>query len=47
LRRQSLMFNDFLLRLRGASQEAVAGKYAEYRAQREAGKPTCYDAGDA
>jgi len=47
LRRQSLMFNDFLLRLRGASQEAIAGKYAEYRAQREAGKPTCYDTGDA
>jgi hypothetical protein len=45
LREQSLMFNDFLLRMRGASQEAIAGKYTQYRADREAGKPTCLDAG--
>jgi hypothetical protein len=41
LRRQSLMFSDFLLRLRGASQEAIAGEYTRYRAERAAGKPTC------
>jgi hypothetical protein len=41
LRRQALMFNDFLLRLRGASQEAIAGKCTQYRAERAAGKPTC------
>ena len=43
LRRQSLMFNDFLLRLRGASQDAIAGEYMRYRAERAAGKPTCFD----
>jgi hypothetical protein len=43
LREESLMFNDFLLRLRDASQEAVAGKAAQYREQRAAGKPTCFD----
>jgi hypothetical protein len=41
LRRQSLMFNDFLLRLRGAPQAAIAGEYTRYRAERAAGKPTC------
>jgi hypothetical protein len=41
LRRQSLMWGDFLLRLRGASQRAIAGEYTRYRAERAAGKPTC------
>jgi hypothetical protein len=41
LRRQTLMFSDFLLRLRGASQEAIAGAYTQYRQERAQGKPTC------
>jgi hypothetical protein len=45
LRRQSLMFNDFLLRVRGASQDAIAGTYTQYRAERAAGKPTCSEVG--
>ena len=45
LREQSLMFNDFLLRLRDASQDAIAGRYTQYRAERAAGKPTCFDVG--
>ena len=45
LREQSLMFNDFLLRLRGASQDAIAGTYTQYRAERAAGKPTCSEVG--
>jgi hypothetical protein len=41
LRQQTLLFNDFLLRLRGASQDAIAGKYTQYRQERAQGKPTC------
>ena len=41
LRKQTLMFSDFLLRLRGASQEAIAGAYTQYRQQRAQGEPTC------
>ncbi len=41
LRRQTLMFGDFLLRLRGASQDSIAGAYTQYRQQRAQGKPTC------
>jgi hypothetical protein len=40
LRQQTLMFSDFLLRLRGASQNAIAGVYTEYRRERAQGKPT-------
>jgi hypothetical protein len=41
LRQQSLMFNDFLLRLRGVPQDAIAGMYTQYRQERAQGKPTC------
>jgi hypothetical protein len=41
LRRQTLMFNDFLLRLRGVPQDAIAGAYTQYRQERAQGKPTC------
>jgi hypothetical protein len=41
LRQQTLMFSDFLLRLRGASQDAIAGAYTQYRQERVQGKPTC------
>jgi hypothetical protein len=41
LRRQTLLFSDFLLRLRGASQDAIAGAYTQYRQERAQGKPTC------
>lgn len=41
LRRQTLVFSDFLLRLRGASQDAIAGAYTQYRQERAQGTPTC------
>jgi hypothetical protein len=41
LRQQTLMFSDFLLRLRGAPQDAIAGAYTQYRQERAQGKPTC------
>ncbi len=41
LRQQTLMFSDFLLRLRGIPQDAVAGAYTQYRQERAQGKPTC------
>jgi|SRR3954447_4870158 hypothetical protein len=41
LRQQTLMFSDFLLRLRGVPQEAIAGAYTQYRQERAQGKPTC------
>ncbi len=41
LRQQTLMFSDFLLRLRGASQDTIAGAYTQYRQERAQGKPTC------
>jgi hypothetical protein len=41
LRRQTLMFSDFLLRLRGVPQDAIAGAYTKYRQERAQGKPTC------
>ncbi len=41
LRQQTLIFSDFLLRLRGASQDAIAGAYTQYRQERAQGKPTC------
>jgi hypothetical protein len=41
LRRQTLQFTDFLLELRGVSQSTIAGKYAQYRKQRRAGKAVC------
>jgi hypothetical protein len=44
LREESLMFSDFLLGVRGAPQDAIAGKTAQYRADRATGAPTCLDA---
>jgi hypothetical protein len=41
LRRQTLLFSDFLLRLRGVPQDAIAGAYTQYRQERAQGKPTC------
>jgi hypothetical protein len=41
LRRQTIVFTDFLLRVRGASQRRIAGKYSRYREERRQGKPTC------
>jgi hypothetical protein len=35
------MFSDFLLRLRGVPQDAIAGAYTKYRQERAQGKPTC------
>jgi hypothetical protein len=32
---------DFLLRMRGASQDAITGEHTRYRAERAAGNPTC------
>jgi hypothetical protein len=42
LRRQTLLFTDFLLELRGVSQNRIAGKYTQYRREREQGKPDCF-----
>jgi hypothetical protein len=41
LRQQTLTFSDFLVRLRGASQNAIAGAHTEYRRKRAQGKPAC------
>jgi hypothetical protein len=41
LRQQTLMFSDFLLRLRAVPQDAIAGAYTQYRQERAQGKPTC------
>jgi hypothetical protein len=41
LRRQTLLFTDFLLKLRGVPQSQIAGAYTRYRQERRAGKPTC------
>jgi hypothetical protein len=41
LRRQTLLFTDFLLKLRGVPQSRIAGAYTRYRQERRAGKPTC------
>ena len=42
LRRQTLVFGDFLLRLRSATQGEIAGAFTQYRRDRRAGKPTCH-----
>ncbi|MGA8925131.1 MAG: hypothetical protein WB462_02790 [Solirubrobacterales bacterium] len=41
LRQLTLTCSDLLLRLRGASQNAIAGVYTEYRRERAQGKPIC------
>jgi hypothetical protein len=43
LRKQTLLFTDFLLQLRGVSQSRIAGEYTRYRQERKRGKPDCFE----
>jgi hypothetical protein len=42
MRKQTLLFTDFLVQLRDVSQARIAGEYTRYRQERSRGKPDCF-----